>query len=301
MNLIGKIFTVLICVMSLIFLALVVAVYATHTNWRSKIMDPNVGLAKKLEDASALNDELNNKLTKAADDLSVEQADRRQTLSKLENEKVNLQRQLDEMTRKAAEFEQEARDARAAMDAAHLSLEGLRTEVGVLGPDGRLPVGADGQPVKGLRQEIEEVRKEREELFAKVVELTDKLHQAVNNGNALEKRNLELAKVHAGAMQVLRLHGLTAIPGDYDGVTPPVEGIVLASRPGGLLEINIGEDDGLKKGHTLEVNRGPSGAPMYLGRIEVTQVAPDKSVAKVLPQFQQGTIQVGDIVRSQRQ
>ena len=39
MNLVGKIFVVIICVMSIFFMGLTVAVYATHRNWREVVMN----------------------------------------------------------------------------------------------------------------------------------------------------------------------------------------------------------------------------------------------------------------------
>ncbi len=38
MNLVGKIFVVLIFVMSIVFAAFSIMVYATHTNWRQEIL-----------------------------------------------------------------------------------------------------------------------------------------------------------------------------------------------------------------------------------------------------------------------
>ena len=40
MNLVGKIFVVLIFVMSLVFMAFAMAVYATHRNWREEVTRP---------------------------------------------------------------------------------------------------------------------------------------------------------------------------------------------------------------------------------------------------------------------
>ena len=64
----------------------------------------------------------------------------------------------------------------------------------------------------------------------------------------------------------------------------------------GLIEISLGTDDGLLKGHTLEVYRKDGSA--YLGRVEVTATQPDKAACKILPQFRQGPIQGGDRVTS---
>jgi hypothetical protein len=61
---------------------------------------------------------------------------------------------------------------------------------------------------------------------------------------------------------------------------------------GQLVEVSIGADDGLKEGNTLIVYRGSR----YLGRLTVLETSPDKAVAQVDRQFQQGQIQEGDRV-----
>jgi hypothetical protein len=61
---------------------------------------------------------------------------------------------------------------------------------------------------------------------------------------------------------------------------------------GQLVEVTIGADDGLKTGNTLEISRGAK----YLGKIEIIQTSPDKSVGRVDRKFQQGQIQEGDRV-----
>ena len=56
--------------------------------------------------------------------------------------------------------------------------------------------------------------------------------------------------------------------------------------------ISIGADDGLKKGHTLEVYRNNS----YLGRVVVRDTMPDRAVVQIVPEFSKGKIRVGDRV-----
>jgi hypothetical protein len=78
-------------------------------------------------------------------------------------------------------------------------------------------------------------------------------------------------------------------------VVPTVEGVIskIERKAGGqLVEVTIGADDGLKTGNTLEVSRGAK----YLGRVEIIQTSPDKSVGRVDRKFQQGQIQEGDRV-----
>ena len=41
MNLLGKIFVVVITVMSVVFMTLALAVYATHKNWKDIVEGPN--------------------------------------------------------------------------------------------------------------------------------------------------------------------------------------------------------------------------------------------------------------------
>ena len=43
MTLLGKIFTGLIVMMSVLFLGLAISVYATHVNWRKLVSNPNPG------------------------------------------------------------------------------------------------------------------------------------------------------------------------------------------------------------------------------------------------------------------
>ena len=87
----------------------------------------------------------------------------------------------------------------------------------------------------------------------------------------------------------------------YEGTPPTVDGVVLEVGANGLIEISIGADDGLMKGHRLEVVRRGDGVSVWLGRVEVTETSPDKAVCKVLPEFLQRPIQRDDRVTSKLQ
>ncbi len=78
-------------------------------------------------------------------------------------------------------------------------------------------------------------------------------------------------------------------------VIPRVRGKVAATRRADgahLIEITVGADDGIKPGHTVEVFRGDR----YLGRAVVLEADPDRAVARILREFQQGPIQKDDDV-----
>ena len=49
MNLVGKIFIMLIFVMSLFWMGFAVVVYATHTNWKDLVENPQTGLNQRLQ------------------------------------------------------------------------------------------------------------------------------------------------------------------------------------------------------------------------------------------------------------
>jgi len=95
-----------------------------------------------------------------------------------------------------------------------------------------------------------------------------------------------------------RSEGRTGEPPTSD-VPPRVNGIVLNTPGAGLIEISLGSDDGLLKGHRLEVFRSAAGASTYLGRVEVLRVSADRSVCQIIPEFNRGTIMRGDRVASQ--
>lgn len=284
MNLVGKIFIVLIFIMSLVFMTFVVAVYATHTNWRDVVMntasDKPLGYKPQLDEAKKKNEELNAQLDKLKQSADAEKAARIQQLGKLESENKILKDERDQQVKDQAALEQKMRETVAAMEATQKAAAALRTEV------------------DGLREEIRKVQKDRDEQFQQVVKLTDDLHQNVNELKTVQARAQTLAADYAKAVEVLRKFDLKPAPEAYIGVPPKVEGQVMAVSGAGSLEVSIGSDMGLMKGHKLEVYRIAQGVPTYLGRVEITATQPHKAVAKVLPEFQKGQIQVGDSVAS---
>ena len=74
-----------------------------------------------------------------------------------------------------------------------------------------------------------------------------------------------------------------------------IQGVVLAATDKGLVEISLGSDDGVLKGHKLDVYHTKD-ASSYVGRIEVVNTKPDKAVCKIHPKLKKGEIQVSDRV-----
>ncbi len=276
MNLLGKIFVVLIFVMSLVFMAFVMAVYATHTNWKNSA----TALKTKLDSAQQRNQQLKEELTKLEGDVAAQEQARQAALAKLENQNTDLQRERDRLERERADLQKDQREAVAAMQATQASLASLRQEV------------------QTLRTNIQTAQQDRREAFNRLVKLTDEMHQVANELTSLKSRNVQLSQQLADATQVLRKFSLEPVPAKYEGVPPQATGRISALTGSGLVEIDIGADEGLQKGHRLEVYRIGADQSKYLGRIELIEVQPDKAVAKILPEFQKGAIQVGDRVAS---
>ena len=275
MNLVGKIFIVLIFVMSILFMGFVVAVYSAHTNWRDRVMDPDNGLEKQLKDVELEIDRLTNQLNKTKEELASEKLARTNSLAQAETKNELLTKERDQLTKDYATKNEEAREANAAMKAAHDTLAALRTEV------------------EKLRADILTAIDVRDDAIASLVAKTDKANGLAIEMETLRKQALLTSEQLSDAMDVLDKFKLQPEPSIYTGKPPQgIAGIVLAAPQNGLVEISIGSDDGLRVGHRLDAHRGST----YLGKIEVINVQPDKAVCKIVPNFQQGNIQARDRV-----
>jgi phosphoglycolate phosphatase-like HAD superfamily hydrolase len=279
MNLIGKVFTVLIFVFSLVFMTMALMVYATHKNWREEITKSG-GLKEQLTQAKNQNDVLTHEKAKIKKDLDDLQSDTRDKLGELETDISLKKNEITQIQQEQATLKQSERDAVAAMASTQAEAKKLREEV------------------EGLRQKEEEAQKDRDLHFKEMQRLTDELHDRVNELATLKERSRTLAADLAKATETLRLFKLNPNI-DYANVQPPdVRGFVQAVRPNGLVEISLGHDDGVRKGHKLEVYRVTPSGSSYVGRIEVMETTPDKAVCKIDPKFQQSEFKNGDRVTS---
>lgn len=280
MNLVGKIFIVLIFVMSVLFMGFAVAIYASHTNWRDVVKAPETGLEAQLDKETAKSDKLASERDRLEKERNAQEEAFKVVVAELRTKASELKTEQAATKQDLMDSNQDLRDRSAALAAAHSNLKDLRDEV------------------VGLRGEIRKEQEAKDAAFSEVVEKTDQLHDVANELKTLQARNKDLAEDYASALEVLRIKGLKPIPAVYAGEAAKVDGLVLAVRNTGLIEVSIGKDDGLLTGHTLEVYRISDSMSTYLGKVEVTQVEPDKAACKILPEFRKGTIQRGDRVAS---
>jgi hypothetical protein len=274
MNLVGKIFVVLIVFMSLVFMTFAIGVYATHKNWREAVVGAD-GLSKQLADAQARNKELNDQLTLRIKDLEAEKVARKDALAKLENELSILKEEYNTRKKNQEDLEKASREAVAVMNVTQNSATEYR------------------KSLDELREEILAAQKERDNHFNRVVKLTEDLNQTENEKEQLRKKNVELAKDVARADELLRKLGYDKNR-NYSDIPPEVDGVILATPGQNLVEISIGSDQGLLPGHKLEVYRVAGGT--YVGRIEVVKTSPDRAVCKIDPSYQKSNMMVSDRV-----
>lgn len=289
MNLIGKIFVVLIFVMSVAFMMSAIMVYSAHVNWREVVENTQatpekpLGLRLQVQNLRKENDALKAQQDELTKRLDAEIADKRAQLAKLEQERDDLQRERDQLMSQVAQLTQQVRDAVASMEAAHQTLAARTKEV------------------DDLRNLVAQAEQAKHDALVRLVDRTDELHQTANELRQLKDRAVALASDLSKAKEVLTKFALKPEPDLYKEQAPPVQGKVMAVPGNGLLEISIGSDDGLMKGHRLDVFRMGAGENKYLGRVEVVRAEPERAVCQVVPEYQTGPIQEGDYVASKLQ
>jgi hypothetical protein len=285
MNLVGKILTVLVFVMSLMFMALALSVYATHKNWKEVVENTTeapgkpLGLAPRLEKAKKDNNDLKEQYKKLEEAVLAEKNAADQVRAKLESENSVLVKELAGLNQSKDQLEKDAREARADVK---VSLDEL----------GRLRGERDK-----LREDIRKAEKDRDDHFNQVVRLTDERNHLDNELKRLKDTNVTLAADFAKAKQVLDKFGLKGDPQAHAGMAPAgIKGSVTAALGDGTVELNIGSDDGIMPKQKLEIV-SPTGNT-YVGRVEVISTAPNKSVCKGIRETLQRAIQVNDRVTS---
>lgn len=274
MNLLGKVLVMLIFVLSLVFMTFSVAVYSTHKNWRDEV---NLRLRPELQQQQQTNRTLQARLTTIQSELEQERTARQRALASLETNSELHRQEVAGLQSDVERLQGENRAAVAAMAANEQTLDNHRDEI-VL-----------------LREQIRTAQDEKDKSFAEMVQLTDELNERRNDLKLLQARNMTLLEQTARMGTVLERHSLDEFE-PVDGLPPRVDGKILARGARGLVEISIGSDDGLRKGHMLEVFRLRGSTSKYLGRIEVLNTEPDRAVAKVIPEFRKAAFQKEDRV-----
>jgi hypothetical protein len=281
MTFVGKVLVVVQLVLAVCFMAFAGAVYTAQENWREKAKTEQANAQKAQQAASAADQELQ----KTKTDLGGQ-------INDLKQQFALLQGKFNETDAQLKRTAQELQDARTAVD--------RQTAVANLAEE-----AATARQEETLRQRErnERLQNQINDLLAKSRGLEDTLFSKNLQIEQMEGRqNRMIDQLAQYRQMIIALNG-SPNPEDYRDLQkvseppPKVDGLVLntqASPTSGseFVEVSLGSDDGFKKYDTLVVYRGSD----YLGKIELTDVHPDRSVGRVTYRTRNGTIKKGDHV-----
>ncbi len=270
MTLLGKVFTGIIFVLSVLFFALSVGVNASHQNQKERATT----LEARAKDAEAKNNQLGLLLEETKNDLAIEQLARRSALAALQTQLESLETELE------------------SQSANYNNLLAAHTELTSSERATQEELKARTSDNENLRVKIVEVRENLNQVFADYVSTKDQMNRLQGAKESLEDREAQLAELYTKAKEQLTILGINE--DTLLDAPPAVNGQVLAVDTSGFVELSLGRDDGLREGFTLEVSR----SGQYVGRVKIRTVRGDKSTAEILPGYQRGRILRGDRVDS---
>lgn len=287
MNLVGKILTLLIFVMSIAFMVAAVMLYQTRKNWRDSVMRPAseveagkpLGYKHQLDKAKAEKRKLSEEFDRMQSERDVENKAHAAVLAKLQSRVLTMEKEQNANSQSIVQLRDIEAKSLASMETAHLTLKDMRGETTTLSGN------------------IRKAELSRDDSFKSAMALADEVHQLATEKKRLEARSEELIRDNDRMRTILRSNDMNP-DGNPAEILPNVKGIVLAMPGRGIMEVSIGEDDGLQTGHHLEVYRIGSGVSTYLGRVKVVSTAPDRAVCEILPEYRKGAMRTGDRVAS---
>jgi len=279
MTLVGKIFTVLIFVMTIVFMSFAVMVFATHQNWKEHATNTDtaggkkLGLETQVAQLKQQKADADAQIQRLRDELKVESAARTAVVAAMHTRATQAEDQLGLVQRDYATLNANHTQVAEAAEQAQKRLTALETEIA------------------GIRSDLRTTQKDLDSKVLEVVKLTDDLNQAIALRDTEREKNTQAVLQLAQMKMVMDANGLSA-DSLVSHIAPRVEGVVLEVSDKDLIEISIGRDDGLKQGHSLEVYRDNT----YLGRITIIRTAPDRAVGQIIKELQRGQIKRGDRV-----
>lgn len=283
MTFVSKILIVVQLFLSVMFMAFAGAVYTVHTNWKTKVAQ----VEKDVTQARTQTAEVQQEFDKFKTDTAAT---------------------IEDVTKRAQSAEAGYTNESQKREQAESSFKKATDEL----TNQRAVASVATTEANERKKEADELRVINEDLHKTVERLTTEKHnleqtifaRTVQVANMEERHDKVLDQVEL-LSKVVRTHGFSTDPKDYRGLEKPpkVDGRVLAvkavERSGEeFVEISVGSDDGLGKGHEVYVSStGPNA--QYLGKIRLIMVTPDRSVGVVTQKAALGQITRGDNATTQ--
>ncbi len=271
MTLLGRVMIFLVLLFSIIFCLMSILVNATHRN--NRVVAEN--LQKKLSEEEVAKKQVQEQLESANNKLAIEATARRTVVSLLQTQYKDKDEQL------------------TALQAINSRLQSTHTELDQTHKELVSKREAEIKENEQIRKQLMDALEDRDLMHKRYGDLTDMLFRTRGSLLALEERYATVATDYTSAKEKLDILGIKPDT-KLDGLPPGVNGLVSAMSTNGRVEINLGRDDGVRVGHTLEVSRNFQ----YLGRIKILTVSDNSSVGEILPGYQKGYIREGDRVDS---
>jgi hypothetical protein len=274
MNLVGKIFTVLIFVMCIVFSSFALMLHAGHKNWRDEYVKQTAQLDKANEEKSKL--EQANKLL---DQQRKSDNDRdKKLIGKLQATNDLLTADNLAANTKVLQLQADQRKVVTDFKLVEQNLADIRGEAESLRENNKLAVS------------------ERQEIFDKYTKAVTDVATLGAEIDRFQKQFRELADQYNKARMLAQYTKVQESDMQKD---PPsgLSGLVTGVQQSDV-EISLGYDDGVRVGHRFAVLR-PSNGNQLVGDIVVTRVDyPNRAVARAVKETMRDQIQKYDHVQA---
>jgi hypothetical protein len=270
MNLMGKIFTFLIFLLSVVFLVIAIMVGASDREWKSVADEQKA----KAQAATRNIDLLRGTTVNLEQKIASEQASRAQELAHLQSQ---LKLAKDELAQKSAELNQRlqiAQTLQREFNEAHARLTAQDKQLAAIRAN-------NTQLVQDIANEFRDNRVFEET----VVEQNSSIKQ-------LQQKNQDMAATLAKFQKATKILGVN-VEDPTQAIPPKVEAVVAAvGKSGDKFLIMAGQDDGLRKGHELDIYR----SNRYVGTGKVLEAENNQSVLQVVKGLMNDIVREGDNV-----
>jgi hypothetical protein len=283
MTLVGKILVFFVLFFSLLLGGLIVADYSTRTQWAAGVKERDDKI--KVLTASLGTYQAEAEKAVADGDARIKQLDAQ--LKKVQADLVAEKQQTSSLTEKLSSASSLTAKSSAVQDSATTEIQKSR------------------QDLDKMRATLQEEINKNNDLVKQANEEHDKAVAAGIQMKAVQDTNLRLeAQMRQMAEDMARLKagpatGTTVAKSTQNPPPEDVEGLIDRVDRSGLMQLTIGSDAGLAKGHTLFAYRlSPVPAQSkYLGPVRVVEVTPNSAIVEPVKRLTD-TPKAGDHVAS---
>ena len=270
MNLMGKIFTFMIFLMSTVFLVVSIMVGASDREWKREAE----AMKKRASTATNNIDLLKNETASLEKTLALAKVSRATQLADLQS-KIKLAQET--LAEKATQFNEEQKKAQSfarELMEANSRLNDRDNEIKEIKANNK-------KLIDDIAAQFAENRNIEKVLF----EQTAKLEQ-------LLRKEADLAAQLAKYEKVIKVHNLN-INSLTDSIAPKIEAVVTAvGDNNSTFAVAIGSDDGIRTGHEMDIYR----SNRHVGRGVVVLAQNNRSVLSIVKGMMNGIVREGDNV-----